>query len=365
MKIEIKQSVLSKILSIVQKGTSTSSNLLILEGILIEAYNNRLKLTSTNLELGIEMSTECNVLMEGSIVVSSKLFGNIIRTLPDENIAIETANDNMNIKCDNANFNIIGQPAADYPKMHEIDNAINVCIPKQLLKSMIKQTVIATAQVDIMPILKGVLLKISYDSISMAALDKYRLAIKNIRMSNLQQVSAVIPAKTLNELGRIIDEDEGNVTINLTQNHILFNLGNIIVYSRLLEGSFINYEHFLIKEHTTKAIVNKRNFQQSIERAAVLGDEQGLSLVKIEIYDEKMIIKAGSKAGNVDENLDISIEGSNLSISFNTKYLLEGLKVIGSEEIEIYFTSEISPCIIKPKDDDSYIYLVLPVRMLT
>lgn len=364
MKISIQQNRLSKAINIVQRGISSRSTLPILGGVLIKASSNRLILTGTDLELGIETQVDCEVIEEGNIVITSKLFGEVIRKLPTEMINIEVDLDNnVHISCSNSKFNLLGQPYEEYPQLPELDESKSFHMAKDLLKNMIKQTIFATAQDETRPILTGALLETENSEASLIALDGYRLAFKKIKINYEENIKVVVPGKTLNEVSKIIDEDEADIKISTTDNHIIFGVGPTTITSRLLEGQFLNYRDIIRDEYNTKIVASTKELQSSIERASLLAREGKNNLIKLEAKGGQIIITSNSEIGDVYETVSAQIEGEGLEIAFNSKYILEGIKAIESEDLELYLTSNVNPCIIKPFNDESYTYLVLPVRM--
>ena len=363
MRIQIDQKSLANNINIVQKGISSRTTLQILEGILLETVNGKLKLTATDLEIGIETYVDCNVIEEGSIVVNSRIFGDIIKKLPEFTIDISVNDNNINIKCESSEFNILGNGAHEYPELPTIINQNSLTMPKDLFKSAIRQTVFATTQDETRPILTGVLLEIEDGIASFVALDGYRLALRNIHINSNEDVKIVIPGRALSELNKILEDDEEEFTIIIAPGHVIFNLGDTRVSSRLLEGQFLNYKDIIRKDHKTNIIVNKRAFQDSLERASLLAKEEKANLVKLNIIDNQVIIKSNSEIGNVYEQISSKHEGEMVNIAFNSKYIIDGIKVIDAEEIELHFMGSLNPCIIKPVGEDNYTYLVLPVRL--
>lgn len=364
MKIRIQQKDLSKCINVVQKGISSKSTLPILSGILLEAEEGKLKLTGTDLEIGIKSSIDCDIIEEGSIVIASRLFGDIVRKLPDLPIDINVdENNNVHINCGNSKFNIIGQPSLDYPQLPEIFEGNYFEIPKDLLKSMIRQTIFAAAQDETRPILTGALFETNNNSASLVAIDGYRLAVKKVSVNVDEDIKVVIPAKTLNEVSKILEDDDAEVKISCTQGNVIFNFGDTIITSRLLEGQFLNYNDIIRNEYKLKIKVKTRDFQECLERASLLAREGKNNLVRLDISDDKLIITSNSEIGNVYEELPIELEGNDIKIAFNSKYILEGIKAIDSEEIVMDMISNVNPCIIRPAEDNSYTYLVLPVRL--
>ncbi|NLY77128.1 MAG: DNA polymerase III subunit beta [Tissierellia bacterium] len=363
MKININQNTLASHISIVQRGISARSTLQILDGILLEAYNGKLKLTSTDLEIGIETHLDCNVIEEGSIVINSRIFGDIIRKLPNSIISIEVKDNNINIKCESSEFNILGSNPFDYPELPKLIDEDSFRIPGDLFKNAIKKTVFATAKDETRPILTGVLLEIEGNKCSFVSLDGYRLALSNLSISTDKDIRVIIPGRVLEELSKILGDDEEEVKISTSAGNIIFNLGDTIVTSRLLEGQFLNYKDIIREEHDTRIEVNRKSLQDSLERASLLAKEEKANLVKLNIQDNEVIVKSNTEIGNVYEKIESKQEGDNVNIAFNSKYLLDGIKVIDSEEIELSFMGSLNPCIIKPVDDKNYTYLVLPVRL--
>lgn len=364
MKIRIQQKDLSKCINIVQKGISSKSTLPILSGILLETEGNKLKLTGTDLEIGIKTSVDCDIIQEGSIVITSRIFGDIVRKLPDLPVDISVdENNNVHINCGNSKFNLIGLPASDYPQLPEIYETNYFEIPKDLLKSMIRQTIFATAQDVTRPILTGALFETNNNTASLVAIDGYRLAVKKISVNIEEDIKVVIPAKTLNEVSKILEDDDSEVKISCTQSNIIFNFGNTIITSRLLEGQFLNYKDIIRNEYKLKVKVKTRELQECLERASLLAREGKNNLVKLDISDDRLIITSNSEIGNVFEEIPIKLEGNDIKIAFNSKYLLEGIRAIDSEEIVMDMISNVNPCIIRPVEDNNYTYLVLPVRL--
>lgn len=364
MRIRIQQRDLSKCINVVQKGISSKSTLPILSGILLEADEGKLKLTGTDLEIGIKSSIDSEVIEEGSIVITSRIFGDIIRKLPDLPIDLYVdESNNVHINCGNSKFNLIGLSPMDYPQLPELFEGSYFELPKDLLKSMIRQTIFAAAQDETRPILTGALFETSNNNASLVAIDGYRLAVKKVSVNVDDNIKVVIPAKTLNEVSKILEDDDAEVKISCTPGNIIFNFGDTIITSRLLEGQFLNYNDIIRNEHKLRIKVKTRDMQECLERASLLAREGKNNLVKLDISDDKLVITSNSEIGNVYEELPIKLEGNDIKIAFNSKYILEGIKAIDSEEIVMDMISNVNPCIIRPAEDNSYTYLVLPVRL--
>lgn len=363
MKIKIDQRNLSKHINIAQKGISARTTLQILDGILLETKKGKLKLTATDLEVSIETYVECEIEVEGSIVINSRLFGDIVKKLPRSDIYIEVVDNNVNIKCENSEFNIVGGLASEYPGLPILLEQDSFEIQNDLFKNAIRQTVFATIQDETRPALSGVLFEIENNKISFVALDGYRLALRQLPMDSKEHIKIIVPGRILIEINKILDESDDSLKIAIAPGHVMFSIEDTVIYSRLLEGQFLNYKEIIREDHKTSLTINKRELQNSLERASLLAKEEKANLVKLTIKDGEMNINSNSEIGDVNETIQTEIEGEELSIAFNSRYILDGIKIIESEEIELKFMGSLNPCIINPVDDENYTYLVLPVRL--
>lgn len=357
-----KKDILQEGINIVARAASNKTTYPILEGILVKAIDGKVVLTATDLDVGIETTIDASVIEQGSIVINSKLFLDLIRKLPNEEITLKVSDKNVNISCKNSEFNIIGNSSEDFPALPLINENTMYEIQEDILKNMIRQTIFAVAQDETRPVFTGILFEVKEDVLSFVALDGYRLSIKKEYMKDATDINAVIPGKALNEISKILDIKGEKVKITFTPNHILFNLGATKVISRLLEGDFINYRQIIPDEYRLRALVNKGELLQSIERASLLAREGKTNLIRFDIKDNSIIITSNSQLGNVYEKVDIESEGDDVKIAFNAKYFLDALRIIEADNIILEFSTSVSPCIVKKCDDEDFIYLVLPVR---
>lgn len=364
MKIEITQKELQKHINIAQKAISSRTAIQILEGILFVAKDNYLKLTSTDLELSVETKVPCIVEQEGSIVINSSMIGNIVRKLPDAPVTINTVGESIQIKCLQSEFNLIGQDPVDYPHLPDKNEETKLTLKEEVLKDAIKQTVFAASIDETRPALTGVLFKAAEKSMDFVALDGFRISLRNINLDKeYNEIKEIIPARALNELQKILDGSE-DINISFVPGHVIFEVRDTLVYSRLLEGKFINYSDIISFDYETKVVVDKKLLQSSLERASLLASVEKANLVKLNVKDGNIHISSNSEIGSVNENVICDKTGEDLEIAFNARYILDGLKIIDSEKCELLFTGSLNPCIIRPIDDDiNYTYLVLPVRL--
>ncbi|MGN9136102.1 DNA polymerase III subunit beta [Clostridium sp. HCP1S3_B4] len=350
---------------IAQKAITGKTTMPILNGIYIKAEKSGLTLIGSDMDISIETKVEADVLDEGAIVIDSKIFGEIIRKLPDSDIKIEVIeNEMVQITCQKSVFNVVYMNADEYPELPSIDENNQIEVSQNILKNMIKSTSFAIAQDETRPILQGILFEIQDKNLNLVALDGYRLAIKSEYIDNDLNIDVVIPGKTLNEVSKILEDVDDNVSIIFTNNHILFSLNKTKVISRLLEGKFVNYKSLLPQEHKILINVNRQELQNGIERASLMAKDGNTNLVKFEAKDDTLIITSNSQLGKVREEVNINLQGGEIEIAFNSRYLLDVMKNMEEDEIKLELTSSISPCVIKAKETETYKYLVLPVRLV-
>ncbi|ASW41959.1 DNA polymerase III subunit beta [Clostridium isatidis] len=365
MKFSCEKQKLQEGISISNKAITGKTTMPILEGIYIKAFKNSLTLIGSDMDLSIETSVEADVIEEGTIVVDSKIFSEIIRKLPNSDVYIETLdNDIIQITCEKSIFNLVYMKAEDYPSLPEIKENISVEVPQDILKSMIRGTSFAVAQDETRPILQGILFEIKDKKLNLVALDGYRMAVRSEYLGSDDNIDVVIPGKTLNEVAKILEDAENLVKITFTDNHILFNLDKTKIVSRLLEGKFVNYVSLLPQEHKILVEVNRHDLQNCIERASLMSKDSNSNLIKLDFNEDNVIITSNSQLGKVREELNINLQGEELQIAFNSRYILDVLKNIDENEIYMEMTSSVSPCIIRCKSNDNSRYLVLPVRLM-
>jgi DNA polymerase-3 subunit beta len=366
MKLTISQKELSKAINIVQKAVSTKTPMPILNGILIEAIGNKLYFTATDLELGVKTFVDCDVVEEGSIVVQSRLLGEFIRKLSSNASVIISTDERfrMEIKCLNSEFNISGESAVEYPTNAFDNNGIVFNINSTILKRLIKYTSFAVSQDVMKPVFTGCLFEVKNNKCFFVALDGHRMAVKSEELNlELDEISTIIPSKALNEITKILDEDDFEIEIILSDTHISFNIDKTTIISSLLEGKFIDYNGLIKDEFFTKIKLNTAELRDSVERAALLAREDKNNIVLFNIKENTMQINSVSDIGQAEEFIVLkSVEGSDIKIGFNPKYIVDVLRIIDSEEIEINFLGIMNPCFIKESDNDSFKYMVMPVR---
>lgn len=368
MKFSCNQHTLTKALNIVSKAVTIRTTIPILKGILLKVdANGILTMAASDLDLSIEKKIKVENSTPGEIVVFSKLFGDIIRKLPDGVITIEENDGKINIKCSNSEFNIIGLSAEEFPNINpNEEDTEKLVFNKELLKDMIKKTSFAASIDENKGAMTGVLIEMDEDSLNMVAIDGFRMAIAREQMKNKKKQNIIIPAKILTEISRIITEEEINsddVTMVLNEKKAIFVMENTKIVIRLLEGEFMNYNRIIPTENPCKVVLNKNDLMNSVERASLLAKVGKNNLIKLEIKDNGIEITSKSEEGNVKEEVIASKDGNDIIIGFNSKYLIDVLKVIDDENITMLFNTNVSPCLIKPLSGNEFEYLILPVRI--
>lgn len=368
MKIVCTKSNLLTGVQIVSKAVPNKTTMSILECILIDTRNGEIKLTANDMELGIETVIDGEILDKGMIALDAKIFLEIVRKLPDNNITIETNNETYKttITCEKAKFNIIGKSGEDFSYLPDIVRNDSIVISQFTLKEVIRQTIFSIADNDNNRLMTGELFEIDNDTLKVVSLDGHRISIRRISLKNSYgNKKVVVPGKTLSEVRKILSGDmDKDVSIFFTDKHILFEFDNTLVVSRLIEGEYFRIDQMLSSDYETKIKMNKKELLDCIDRATLLVKEGDKKPVIINITDSSMQLKMNSTVGSMDEEIDITKEGKDLMIGFNPKFLIDALRVIEDEEIDLYMVNPKAPCFIR-NAEESYIYLILPVNFTT
>ncbi len=358
-----------KALNSVVKGVATKTTMPILEGILIQTNDNEIKLTTYDLEIGIEYTMECEIREQGSTVVNATMFTEIIRKLPDSEINISLNENNLlTIECEGSLYKLATMNPDEFPELPKIEIENSIDLEQRALKNMIKKTIFAVSTEENRPIFTGCLFEIKNNKLNVVAIDGFRLAIRTINLPTpTVDFKAVIPAKTLNEVNKILSDSFENVKIGVSKNQALFEMERCKLVTRILDGQFLNYNSVIPNEWKTRIRVEKSSLQNSFERISLISassiEKEKKYPVKVSIDLGKMTISCTNQTGDAKEELYISTEGQNLEVGFNPKYFLDSLKAIDEEEIFVEFGTNISPCLIKSVDHNDYIYMILPIRL--
>jgi len=363
MKIKVLKQNFTKNIQHVQNIISSKSSLPILSNMLIEAEKNTVTLTSTDLDIGISSRLETVVEEEGSITVPAKRFNDIIKELPDEDILISTMkNNSMVIKCSKCFFKIMGLPKEDFPKLPEFKEEPNIIIKQGVLKNMLNMACFSMSHDETRYVLNGALFLFKGKKLTVVTTDGKRMSLvkKDIEKDGLGK-AVIIPSKTIYELNRILG-DEGDVKIIFSENQAKFEMNNIVIISRLIEGDFPNYEQVVPKEAQEKISVNRGLFLDGVRRASLLTTQDSQS-VKFEILKNKMVVsKSSPNIGEAREEIDTVYKGPEITVGFNPSYIMDVLKVVPKDEVAIEVTGPDKPAVIRI--EDWFLYLVLPMQIV-
>ena len=364
MKIVCSKSSLLSGVQIVSKAVPNKTTMSILECILVDTRTGEIKLTANDMELGIETVIDGEIIEKGIIALDAKIFLEIVRKLPDNDITIETDDSfKTTITCEKAKFNIIGKSGEDFSFLPEIEKNDCVMLSQFTLKEVIRQTIFAISDNDNNKLMTGELFEIKNNVLRVISLDGHRISIRKMELKDeVGDKKLIVPGKTLIEVSKILSgEAESMVNISYTSNHIVFEFDNTVVVSRLIEGEYFKVDQMLSNDYETKVRINKKELLNSIDRATLLVKEGDKKPIIINIGEEVMELKIKSQIGSMDEEIYINKEGKDLLIGFNPKFLIDALRVIDNEEVVLYLMNAKAPCFIKD-DEESYIYLILPVN---
>jgi len=352
--------------STVQKAVSSKNTLPILTCIKVEAQNNNLTFFATDLEMGIQCQVPVDVVYEGIAIIPARHFSELVRRLPDTLITLEMAGENeLLIHYDDSQLTLKTLPPADFPKLPQIKGEHEIQIQSSLFRQMIRQTAFAAGTDEGRPLFTGILCEIDEGKMRMIGTDTHRLALRQglPQKQPEKSVSFIIPAKMLTEIARLINDEEEPCYLNVARNLCTFTVTNIHIICRLLDGQFPNYRQVIPTQYKSKGIVKSKTLQEAVERIALFttGSDAG-NTIHLKVQENKITISSQSELGQGYEQVAVDLEGEPVNISFNARYLLDVFKIIDSEMASIEFTGSLSPCIIRPTENDNLLYLLLPVR---
>ncbi len=369
MKFTCYKETIIKAINSVVKGVASKTTMPILEGILIQTNDNEIKLTTYDLEIGIEYIMECDVKEQGNTVVNAIMFSEIIRKLPDTEIEI-TLNDKnlLEIECEGSHYKLATMNPEEFPELPKIEIENSIEIEQNALKNMIRKTIFAVSTEESRPIFTGCLFETENNKLNVVAVDGFRLALRSIFLkTKTNDFNAVIPGKTLNEVNKILSDSFEPIKIGVAKNQALFEMDNCKIVTRIIDGEFLNYKNVIPSNWETRIRVNKNNFQDCFERISLISsssiEKEKKYPVKVNVDIGKVTISCTNQTGDAKEEIFVSTEGKNLEAGFNPKYFLDSLKSIDDEEVYVEFGTSISPCLIKSVENNDYVYMILPIRL--
>ena len=365
MKFSCEKALLTAAVSTTSRAVAAKSSIPAMEGILIEA-DTRLRLTGYNLETGIQATVPAEIKEPGSLVLSARLFGEIIRKMPDD-VVIFTAKDYMvNIKCGMSEFNILGTDAEEFPELPSVDQQNSLVLSQPVLRSMIAQTLFAVSDNESRPIHTGSLFEVEDGQLTVVSVDGYRLALRREKLENVgkdESFSFVVPGSALSEVERICS-GEGPVTVSQGARHIMFQAGQTVLVCRRLEGEFLPYRNAIPRNNKIHVECDAKALLSSIDRVSLIISEKLKSPLRCVFGDGMVSITTKTGIGDAADQCPITGDGQGLEIGFNNKYLMDALKAAPADRLRLEFTSGVAPCVILPAEgEETFVYMVLPVRL--
>ena len=364
MKFTVNKSDITEAVGNIQRAVSTKTSIPALEGILLGAGEEGLELCAYDLELGITTVIPAFVVEPGRAVLSAKLFSDIVRRTPAETITITVDEKNMaTLESGYSRFSIIGIPAEEFPELPKLTDSTQFSMAGSVLKSMIRQTLFAIAESDAKPIHQGSLFNLENGMMDVVSVDGYRLAVRREPVEFSDSLDFVVPGKTLSEILKLIKETDDPVEISAGRRHILFKIDNYTVISSLLEGEFLNYKAAIPPESQTEVVLKTREAIDSVERVSLLITDRLKSPVRCLFNENEIKLNCTTSMGRASDQLDVEMTGQSVEIGFNNRYLLEALRNTECDEVKVQLGGPLSPMKVVPKEGDSFLFLVLPVRL--
>ncbi len=348
----------------VSKALPVKSPNPVLEGIKITASGDSLTFLATDTELTIQKTIKADVLMEGETIVVGRYFGDFVKKLEKEQVELSQLYDGgLSIKYSDSESELQVYPVESYPVIKKEEEKDFFILKQNDLKEIVEKVTLTCATDDSRPILKGCLFEIKDNLLTTVALDGFRMGIVKKEVASSGDFKAVIPARTLIEITRLLDNEDKDLKICVQNNNLYVEFNNTVIYSRLIEGEFVKYNHILPTTFSNEVIVNRNIFLSSIERATIVAKNDRYNVVKLDIREEAMEVSSKSEVGNVNEKITVNLKGKDMVIAFNGKYIQDFLKITSEDFIKLNLNTPIDPCVITPVGKEEYTYLILPVRI--
>jgi len=363
MKITVERNVLSQVTNNLSRMVSAKSAIPALEGLLIAAEGENLTVTAYDLETGLIKSVPADISRNGSVVLSARTFADIVRKLDGEKVSLEVEGDKCIVACGNARFTLPYIEAAEFPEMPALDRQNDYTFTAEMFKSVVRQTVFSVAVTDIKPVHMGLMFDIEDEILTVVGVDGYRLAVRREKLAGVANNNFIIPARAVNEIIKLLGEGTEEVGLFVGSRHVCIEAGGYILISRLLDGEFLDYNRAIPKENKTRLCVNTRVIADTIDRVSPVVNERLKSPVKCTIKDNLFVACCSTPIGTAEDEFPVQIEGDEVEIGFNNRYMLDALKAAETDEIIMEFSGALNPVILKPTDGDSFLFLVLPVRL--
>lgn len=366
MKFTCEKYLLQAAVATTSRAAASKSPNPALEGLLIEAANG-VKVTGYDLVKGIYTNFAADVSEPGSVILSARLFDNIVRSLPDDIVTISSDDNNLTrITCGNADFSIMGMFSDSYPELPSVDHQKSVSIPQKTMKAMINQTIFAVSDNEARPVYTGALFEIERGKLTVVAVDGYRLAMRREtpESSDMEECSFIAPGTALSDLEKMCSDNDETVKIVLGNKHISFSVGNCVLITRRLEGEFLDYKKAIPSEFAYKLKTERAKFLRAVDRVSLVIDDRVKNPLRCVFGKNKLNMYCATAIGKGEDICEFQGDGDGLEIGFNNRYLQDALKAAPSDKLEVCLNSGSTPCVIVPEDgSDKFLYMILPVRL--
>ncbi|HJF00892.1 MAG TPA: DNA polymerase III subunit beta [Flavonifractor plautii] len=366
MKFSCEKALLQAAISTTSRAVSPKSSIPALEGILLEAGSD-LRLTSYNLETGIRTIVPADIREEGTLVLGARLFGEIVRKLPDDIVTFQSENYMVNIKCGMSEFNILGTDPEEFPELPTVEYQNSLILPQSRLKAMISQTLFAVSDNESRPIHTGSLFEVDSEGLTIVSVDGYRLALRHEsidKKEGAETFSFVVPGAALSEVEKICSDVDEPASVTQGARHVMFKVGDTMLVSRRLEGEFLAYRQAIPRNNTIHVEGDTRALLSSIDRVSLIISDKLKSPLRC-VFDSNLLkISTKTAIGDAYDECPLSGDGGGLEIGFNNKYLMDALKAAPADKVRLELTTGVSPCVILPTEgEENFLYMVLPVRL--
>ena len=366
MKFSCEKALLQAAISTTSRAVSPKSSIPALEGILLEAGSD-LRLTGYNLETGIRTIVPADIREEGTLVLGARLFGEIVRKLPDDIVTFQSENYMVNIKCGMSEFNILGTDPEEFPELPTVEYQNSLILPQSRLKAMISQTLFAVSDNESRPIHTGSLFEVDSEGLTIVSVDGYRLALRHEsidKKEGAETFSFVVPGAALSEVEKICSDVDEPASVTQGARHVMFKVGDTMLVSRRLEGEFLAYRQAIPRNNTIHVEGDTRALLSSIDRVPLIISDKLKSPLRC-VFDSNLLkISTKTAIGDAYDECPLSGDGGGLEIGFNNKYLMDALKAAPADKVRLELTTGVSPCVILPTEgEENFLYMVLPVRL--
>lgn len=347
------------------RAVSTRSSLPILSHLLVRAEGDHVRIAATDLEVGLECIVPASIQEDGGLTVPARIIHEMLAALPETEVSLSVEEDNrVKIKAGSSDYTINGLPSEEFPMLPEVKEDISLTISKSVLRDAIRKTIFAVSLDESRPFLTGILTVLAEEGLRLVATDTHRLCVQDVELVSSQgETSVIVPGRAMNEVLRLLSEDEGESTINISQTQIMFKIDGVTLVSRLIEGQFPNFQRVIPSDFDKKLIVPTEDLLASVRRASIMvRDNSNRAVLKTD--DGKLVVTAESGSiGQGYEEVEVVREGEDIQMAFNTKYLLDMLSVLESDAVEMQLSGPLNPALLKPEGQEGYIYVVMPMQL--